>query len=133
MRWERLVPELSVSDFDVSLKFYVEVLEFSVLFERPSFAYLEREGAQLMIESAEGAWLTGELAAPFGRGINLQIECEHSTAFRDRLVERGVPLWRDLQDAWRQTGDEMSGAREFLVQDPDGYLLRFAETLPTAT
>jgi catechol 2,3-dioxygenase-like lactoylglutathione lyase family enzyme len=133
MRWERLVPELSVSDFDLSLKFYVEVLEFSILFERPSFAYLERECAQLMIESAKGAWLTGELAAPFGRGINIQIECVDAAAFRDRLVERGVPLWRDLEDAWRQTGDEMSGAREFLVQDPDGYLLRFAETLATAT
>lgn len=40
--FNKLVPELSVSDFERSLKFYCQVLGFEVEYERPedSFAYL---------------------------------------------------------------------------------------------
>ena len=51
-----LVPELDVTALDTSLRFYAEVLEFRVLFERPAerFAYLERDGVELMIQEAAG-------------------------------------------------------------------------------
>jgi hypothetical protein len=51
-----LVPELDVVDFAVSMRFYAEVLGFRTLFERPAerFAYLERDGVELMIEEAAG-------------------------------------------------------------------------------
>jgi catechol 2,3-dioxygenase-like lactoylglutathione lyase family enzyme len=47
----RLVPELYCSDFDRTLHFYTDLLGFTVLYARPEerFAYLEREGAELMI------------------------------------------------------------------------------------
>ena len=58
----KLVPELYCSDFERSLRFYVEILGFRILYDRPEekFAYLDREGAELMIEQPAGRrWLTG--------------------------------------------------------------------------
>ena len=51
-----LVPELDVTALATSLRFYAEVLEFRILFERPAerFAYLERDGVELMIQEAAG-------------------------------------------------------------------------------
>jgi hypothetical protein len=42
----RLVPELDVSDLDLSLTFYTELLGFEVLYVRPEekFAYLDLDG-----------------------------------------------------------------------------------------
>lgn len=47
----RLVPELNCTDFERSLAFYTDVLGFGVRYARPEqkFAYLEREGAELML------------------------------------------------------------------------------------
>lgn len=71
MEWRSLVPELVASDFDASLRFYVSILGFVVKYRRndPSFAYLEFEGSQIMIEELrQDSWVLGELARPFGRG-----------------------------------------------------------------
>ena len=48
----RLVPELLVSDIGRSLDFYLRVCDWRVLWQRPEegFAYLGREGAELMLE-----------------------------------------------------------------------------------
>ena len=75
----KLVVELLVSDFAQSLKFYTEVLGFKQLYDRPeeAFAYLDRNGAQIMIVQHEAgeerSWIAGELVQPFGRGMNLEI------------------------------------------------------------
>lgn len=51
-RWARLVPELLVTDITVSLKFWVDICGFAVLYSRmeEGFAYLDYEGAQVMLE-----------------------------------------------------------------------------------
>jgi len=59
--WNPLVPELSVTDVEKSLKFY-EAIGFSVRFRRssPNFAYIELGQAQLMLEElTEASWITG--------------------------------------------------------------------------
>jgi catechol 2,3-dioxygenase-like lactoylglutathione lyase family enzyme len=127
-----MVPELTVSDFDESLAFYTRGVGFDVAFSRaePAFAYLDLEGAQLMIsEFHEDGWNVGELTRPYGRGINLQIECSDVEGLREDLARSSYPLYRGIEEAWYETGDVLSGQREFLVQDPDGYLLRFSEFL----
>ena len=50
-----LVPELHVTDIDRSLRFYVDLLGFSVAYARPDegFAFLEFGGAQLMLEQTD--------------------------------------------------------------------------------
>ena len=44
-------------------------------------------------------------------------------------MQLAYPLYRDIEESWRETGMTLSGAREFLIQDPDGYLLRFSQDL----
>ena len=127
-----LVPELEVSDFAKSLDFYVRVLGFSVLYDRPErpFAYLGLGAAHIMIETS-GAWITGALTQPFGRGMNLQIHVPEVGAIAARLAQAEWPLFRGIEDAWYRRGVELVGARKLMVQDPDGYLLRFSQPLGT--
>jgi catechol 2,3-dioxygenase-like lactoylglutathione lyase family enzyme len=130
MEWNKMVPELTVFDFDKSLKFYTEVLGFEVMFTREGFAYIKQETVQIMLEQySEDIWLTGKLEAPLGRGINFQIEFDNIEPIYQRLKAMDYPFFRDSKDVWRKTGDIQSGQREFLIQDPDGYLLRFTQHL----
>lgn len=128
-----MVPELTVSDFAESLAFYTDKLGFEVAFsrsDRAAFAYMDFEGAQLMLEEFhQEGWNVAGLQRPYGRGINLQIECSDADRLRDGLVGSEYPLYREVEDVWRDTGDTVTGTREFLVQDPDGYLLRFSQPL----
>src|SRR5271168_2595460 len=101
----RLVPELYCSNIGRSLAFYVNVLGFSVRYSRPEerFAYLEREGAELMIEQSTDPfrnWVTGDLTPPFGRGINLQIQVTDITALLAAVTDAGHPLFLELEDRW---------------------------------
>ena len=127
----RLVPELKVSDFARSLAFYVDLAGFSILYDRPEFefAYLSLGGAELMIEQDDGMWRTGPLEHPYGRGINLQIEVSDVEAIYRRFVARGHPIMVPLETRWYRRDDVYLGQKQFLVQDPDGYLLRFGEDL----
>lgn len=136
-----LVPELLVSDLAQSLAFWTGLIGFSVRFARPEqgFAYLDRDGAQVMLEQRDPArrnWITGDLAPPFGRGINFQIEVEDIAPIVARLATAGWPLYMAVEDAWYRADAIENGQRQLLVQDPDGYLLRLAQPLgqraPTA-
>jgi len=67
-----LVPEFDVFDLAQSVRFWSQGLGFDIAYEREGFAYLEREGAQVMLSRMNGNWITGPLDAPLGRGINFQ-------------------------------------------------------------
>ncbi|CSE26338.1 glyoxalase family protein [Vibrio cholerae] len=130
--WNPMVPELSVSHFNNSLSFYRDLLGFKVRNRRenPDFAYLELERVQIMIEQIhQNAWITGSLDSPFGRGVNFQMELSDIGSVYSRLKAAQVALFRELSETWYDIGDKLSGQREFLVQDPDGYLLRFSQYL----
>ncbi len=125
-----LVPELDVSNLDGSLSFYVEVLGFSVMWSRPEerFAYLGRDGAELMLEEAGGPgrrFRTAPLEHPFGRGLNIQILVADVDALCARVRGAGHTLLVPLEERWYRIGGELAGNRQFVVADPDGYLLRF--------
>ncbi|WP_243079528.1 VOC family protein [Pantoea sp. MQR6] len=126
----RMVPELTVTDFPASLYFYVDVLGFNIVIKRsdPDFAYVSLGEAQIMLEQyhAEG-WNTSELVKPLGRGVNFQIEVDDIEQILARLLAHGISLYRALRDNHYSTGETIACQREFLVQDPDGYLLRFSQ------
>lgn len=129
-----LVPELLVSDLSESLAFWVDLIGFEIAYDRPEdgFAYLDLGGAQVMLEERNPAsrqWLTAELETPLGRGINFQIEVPACAPIVARLERAGVPLFMAVEDAWYRSGDIELGQRQFLVQDPDGYLLRLGEVI----
>ena len=130
--WNPMVPELSVSNFDQSLSFYRDLLGFTVRNQRtrPNFAYLENEKVHIMLEQIhDSGWVTGALQYPLGRGVNFQMELTDISPVLERLLKANVELYRQPQDNWYDEGEMMSGQREFLVQDPDGYLLRFTQYL----
>ncbi|MCG3461750.1 VOC family protein [Xenorhabdus bovienii] len=125
-----MVPELTVTNFPVSLDFYVQILGFNIMIRRkdPDFVYLHLGKAQLMLETFhETGWNTAELNKPLGRGINLQIEVDDINSILNRLQINKIKLYRPLKDNNYATGDTHICQREFLVQDPDGYLLRFSQ------
>jgi hypothetical protein len=76
------------------------------------------------------AWLTADLEPPRGRGINLQIElrtqlgCATASKQQDTSHFETSPMPGTTSAAGRG-----QACASFLVQDPDGYLLRFAEPL----
>jgi len=131
MEFNKLIPELSVTSVQRSLSFYVDTLGFSIEYSRPEdgFYFLSCQGSQLMIEEANNHWSTGELVHPFGRGINLQMEVGDVVALAERLDEAGVTLFRPIAESWYRGEDTVYGQLEFLVQDPDGYLLRFMQDI----
>lgn len=130
--WNPMVPELSVSNFTTSLRFYCEILGFKIRNQRdnPDFAYLELEKVQIMLEQIhDEAWVTGSLVAPFGRGVNFQIELSDISLVYERIQAADIKLFKELKETWYDIGETLSGQKEFLIQDPDGYLLRFTEYL----
>ena len=136
-----LVAELDVTDLDASLRFYVPVLGFKLLFERSAerFAYLERDGVELMIQEAAGSgrrFRTASLDLPFGRGVNFQLQVDDVDEILDRAVEAGIEIVVTMEERWYRvdvaesggrwtvTGPTEAGNRQFVLADPDGYLWR---------
>jgi catechol 2,3-dioxygenase-like lactoylglutathione lyase family enzyme len=118
--------ELIVSNYERSLEFWTGPMCFTVCYTRPAmkFAYLEHsDGAQMMFYERDGDWETGPLEPPFGRGAIIQLSVKDITAAYNAVVAAGIPRYVELRDKWRDWGDREGGQREFLVQDPDGYLV----------
>ena len=129
-----LVPELIVSDLKSSLQFWVGMLDFFVLYDRPeeSFAYLRRDECDVMLEQPQDgqrSWITAPLEKPHGRGVNFQMENADWSVQLSKLRETAWPLYLEPEEKWYRAGDEEVGQRQFLVQDPDGYLLRLCQPI----
>ena len=135
MKSNSLVPELSITDFRKTLEFYTGVLGFSVEYQRveEGFAYLSLGGSQIMVDQIgkTRTWMTGMFEYPLGRGINLQIEVPDVDSLLQRLRRSGVRLFMEPEEKWYRKDKVEVGNKQFLVQDPDGYLLRFFEDLGT--
>ena len=87
-----------------------------------------KKARNIMVEQPDGtghSWKTAELEQPYGRGINFQIEIADVDSLYQKLADMGYPLFMEIEEKWYRTGDTMGGNRQFLIQDPDGYLLRF--------
>ena len=129
-----IVPELLVTDLTESLDIYVRVFGFSVRFSRPEdgFAYLTLGRGELMLaQLTDTSWTPAPPARPFGRGINLQIDVEDAARLFAASRAASLTIYRDLQTRWYRENAIEHGQEEFIVQDLDGYLLRFARYLGT--
>lgn len=126
MRFNSLIPELSVTNILTSTKFYV-LLGFNVKYERKEnkFVFLEYENNQIMIEEVNNNWSVGKLSYPFGNGINLSMEVSDIDALYQKVKKLDIPIFRELKVSEYKVDDEVYQDKEFLIQDPDGYLLRF--------
>ena len=134
-----LTPELCCTDIEVSVAFYTQVLGFAVQYRRPEdgFAMLERQGSRIMLDEirrepdpgAGRTWTAAVLEKPFGRGINLQIETTAVDPLYVRVEQSGATIFLPLEEKWYRADAVELGNRQFIVQDPDGYLLRFFQDL----
>lgn len=84
-----------------------------------------------MLEECNDNWTTGRLEYPFGRGINFQISVKSIAPLVKSLKRNHYLLKVDLEENWYRKGKVLLGEREFLVMDPDGYLLRFSQNIGT--
>ena len=126
MNFNKLIPELSVTNINVSKEFYTN-LGFVVMYERTNdkFCFLEFEGNQIMIEQINDNWNVGKLEYPFGRGMNISMTVSDIDAFYKKVQEQKIKIFVALKVSEYVVDGITYQDKEFLIQDPDGYLLRF--------
>lgn len=129
MKFNSLIPELTVSDIERTKRFYIDILRFSLEYEREEdgFVFLSLEGNQMMFEQLGDNWSVGELSHPFGRGVNFEMTVSDVESLYLRVLSHGIKPFRELKTSRYRNGEEMMVQKEFLIQDPDGYLLRFTD------
>jgi len=134
-----LTPELCCSNIKTSLLFYTEILGFDIQYQREEdgFAMLERQGSRIMLDEIRKVsanetgrtWIAGSLEAPFGRGINLEIRTSKVDELYDYVKKAGANIFLPIEEKWYRANDVELGNRQFIVLDPDGYMLRFAQRI----
>ncbi|SHF16084.1 Catechol 2,3-dioxygenase [Devosia limi DSM 17137] len=131
-----LIPELTVSDLAASLVFYRDILGFDISYMRAEegFAAIALGDAALMLDQAGIGrdWVTAPLADPFGRGVNFQIEVPALAPLLAHLETARWRLFLPVETRAYATGAVTITQRQFCVQDPDGYLLRFFERVTSS-
>ena len=126
IKFNSLIPELSVSNINNSIEFYKK-LGFNIKYERKEdkFCFLELEDNQIMLEEINNNWNTGVLEYPFGRGINISMSISNIDNFYKKIKDNEIPLFLDLETHKYEVNGKSYYDKEFLIQDVDGYLLRF--------
>lgn len=126
MKFNSLIPELSVTDIEKSKGFYLN-LGFKVMYEKKEdkFCFLYLEDNQIMIEEINNNWNVGEMKYPFGNGINISMTVSDIDSFYENIISKKFVLFRKIKTSKYRVDDIIYEDKEFLLQDPDGYLLRF--------
>ena len=134
MNWNQMLPELDVFNLEDSLYFYIDLIGFHIVYDRKEdkFAFLQFEDVQIMIQQIDkenNKWETGKLEYPLGVGINFQIDVTNIDEIYNRLKKLNYKIFVEMEEHWYRKENILMGCREFLVQDSNGYLLRFSQDL----
>lgn len=132
MKFADVTPNLVVSNVERSLAFYRDVLGFSLVTTVPesapfAFAWMRRDGVSVFLNSVDAVRADhAELGArPIGGTATLYIVLEAETialgvdALLASIGSRARPLM--------PLTDQFYGMREFGIEDPDGYVVFFAQ------
>jgi uncharacterized glyoxalase superfamily protein PhnB len=134
MKFSDVTPNLVVSDVERSLTFYRDVLGFSVSATVPEgqgpyvFAWMQRDGVSVFLNSHESVEEHASLAArPIGGTATLFIVIEADDVARgvDGLFASISPRAKVMMNL----KDQFYGMREFGIEDPDGYIIFFAQRI----
>lgn len=132
LEFNKSIPELSVTNLENSLKFY-KTIGFKIEYDRPEnkFVFISLGKIQFMLQeiSNNDKWNVMELTYPFGNGINFQLEVNNVNEIYKNLKDNNYKITFEIEENWYRQGNRLLGNKEFLIQDPDGYLLRFFEDL----
>jgi uncharacterized glyoxalase superfamily protein PhnB len=132
MKFSDVTPNLVVSNVERSMAFYRDVLGFSVSATVPDgqgpcvFAWMQRDGVAVFLNSQESVEEHQDLASrPIGGTATLFIvlEADDVASGVDGLfasVASRATVMMPLKD-------QFYGMREFGIEDPDGYVIFFAQ------
>ena len=127
MDFNNLIPELSVFDILQTKNFYEE-LGFKIEYERQKekFIFMSFQDSQFMFEQIhDEGWNTGELIYPLGRGINFSIAVDDIENLYTLVKSKKLEIYKKLTKSVYLVNGIEEVQMEFLIQDPNGYLLRF--------
>ena len=127
MDFNNLIPELSVFDILQTKNFYEE-LGFKIEYERreEKFVFMSFQDSQFMFEQIhDEGWNTGELIYPLGRGINFSIAVDDIENLYTFVKSKKLEIYKKLTKSVYLVNGIEEIQMEFLIQDPNGYLLRF--------
>lgn len=126
IEFNSLIPELSVSNINVSKEFYKQ-LGFEIIYERVEnkFCFIQLENNQIMIEENNDKWNVGKNEYPYGKGINISMSVKNVEKLYKDLENKKVEFFLNLETHEYKVDNKIFKDKEFLIQDPDGYLLRF--------
>lgn len=93
MKFNSLIPELSVTNIEKSKKFYLN-LGFKIMYERKEdkFWFLYLEDNQIMIEEINNNWSVGEIKYPFGNGINISMAVSDIDSFYESIINIKIDI-----------------------------------------
>ena len=127
MDFNKMIPELSVFDIEQTKRFYND-LGFKIEYERPEekFVFMSFQDSQFMFEQIhDNGWNIGELIYPLGRGINFSIAVDDIEGLYKLVKTLNMEIYRELNRSIYKVNGTEETQTEFLIQDPNGYLLRF--------
>ena len=127
MDFNNLIPELSVFDILQTKNFYEE-LGFKIEYERQEekFVFMSFQDSQFMFEQIhDEGWNTGELIYPLGRGINFSIAVDDIENLYTLVKSKKLEIYKKLTKSVYLVNGIEEIQMEFLIQDTNGYLLRF--------
>ena len=127
MDFNNLIPELSVFDILQTKNFYEE-LGFKIEYERQKekFIFMSFQDSQFMFEQIhDEGWNTGELTYPLGRGVNFSIAVDDIENLYTLVKSKKLEIYKKLTKSVYLVNGIEEIQMEFLIQDPNGYLLRF--------
>ena len=127
MDFNKMIPELSVFDIEQTKRFYND-LGFKIEYERPEekFIFMSFQDSQFMFEQIhDNGWNIDELIYPLGRGINFSIAVDDIEGLYKLVKTLNLEIYRELNRSIYQVNGTEETQTEFLIQDPNGYLLRF--------
>ena len=127
MDFNKMIPELSVFDIEQTKRFYND-LGFKIEYERPEekFVFMSFQDSQFMFEQIhDNGWNIDELIYPLGRGINFSIAVDDIEGLYKLVKTLNLEIYRELNRSIYQVNGTEETQIEFLIQDPNGYLLRF--------
>lgn len=126
IEFNSLIPELSVSNIEISKKFYKD-LGFKIVYERleNKFCFMQFENNQIMLEENNDNWNVAKMEYPYGNGMNISMTVENVDYLYKTLKDKQVKIFLNLEINEYRVNNKIFQDKEFLLQDPDGYLLRF--------
>ena len=127
--FKKLTPNLLVANVERSLAFYVDTLGFTrgmTVPEQSPFVFASVTSGAIEIFLNDAAVAIKEYPSfagkPLGATGTMFIEVDGIDAFHD-AVKPKVKITMPIVTQWY-------GMREFAIEDPDGYLITFAERVP---